>query len=60
MPPVDFISEMDTTMIHLESQKADLHLSTHISNTVHDQTSGTQAGDLFSYNAAASGVSQGF
>lgn len=52
---VDFISEMDTTMIHLESQKADLNLRTHFSNTAHDQMSCVQARNLFIYNAASGG-----
>lgn len=49
---VDFISGMDTTMIHLKSQRADLNLSPHFSNTAHDQVSWVQAGNLFIHKAA--------
>lgn len=52
---LDFISERDTTMIHLESQKADLNLSPHFSHTVHYQISLVQARNLFIYNAAPGG-----
>lgn len=52
---VDFISEVDTRMIHLESQRAGLSLRTHFPNTVHDQVSCVQARNLFIYNAASGG-----